>query len=847
MRGQLKIFYSYIAGAGKTYAMLEAAHQLLTSGRDVVIGYVEPHDRPDTIALMKDLEIIPPKEISYKGMVLKELDLTAILKRNPEFVLIDELAHTNIPGGLHAKRYQDVLEVLDAGISVYTTVNIQHLDSLHDIIEQITGIDVKETVPDYIFDSATQVELVDIESTELQARLQKGQIYDLSKVDTALQNFFTRKKLSALREVALRRGAQRLSEENLKNLMFSNEVILVCVSQYKSNERVIRTAARMAKAFGGRLQALYVESSAAEEMSTEEKNNLENNMKLAKSLGAEIVHVYGEDIGEQIVSYAKMTSVTKLVVGRSKKNIFNFRQNVVDYISEHSPDIDIHIIPNLYEAEEKGKRQKPEKKLNVHMVLICAFILILCGAVCQVIHNQLSSVMCFMIGLIVIAYLADRMVYPLVSSIIAIALYNFFGITPYYSFHITGSKNISSYLFMIVFTLFVSMLTSRLKRASVAAKKSSNRSAVMLNATQRLNKATTRKEVYGILQDIIRDLYKQEFYILSMDEIEKASYLSEKELGIIKWSVQNRHSAGRGTETLSDIDFTCFPIRVGNYVGGALCFRDMKLDSGQRNMIKAILAEAALSLNRFLLLESEENHRFTAEKERLKLVLLRGVSHDMRTPLAIIEGNSLLLKTSPTLTDSEKESLIQGIHTEATWMSQMVDNLLNLTKVTNESFQFNKHPEIMEDIIQTAIEKCKTRRGKRKIMFQENENSTVVNVDTDLMVQVLINLIDNAIKHTSDNGIIEVRLKKQDDIIVVSIEDDGEGIKPDILEYVFDDFLTTDTRNADANRGMGLGLGICKRIVEEHGGKMFAKNTGHGAEVGFCLKGDNHGTEDINH
>ena len=462
-RGHLKIFFGYAAGVGKTYAMLKAAHAAKRRGIDVVVGYVEPHPRPRTAALLKGLEILPNKQIPYHNIVLKEFDLDAVIKRKPQLVIVDELAHTNAEGCRHEKRYQDVEELLKAGIDVYTTVNVQHIESLNDMVASITGITVRERIPDRVFDNADQVELVDIEPEDLIERLHAGQIYLDTQAQKALTNFFSIENLTALREISLRRCADRVNKltesARIKSNSdyFTDEHILVCLSSSPTNAKIIRTASRMANAFKGTFTALFVETSDFPNMSEEDKKRLRDNIHLAEQLGATIETVYGDDVAFQITEFARLSGVSKIVVGRStakRKHIFA-KPTLTEKMLVLSPNLDIYVIPDKETVPYKIKKKQHYKWKFVPLDLIKS-ILVLCAATLIGYifdlfgFSEANIIIVYILGVLVTAVITTNRIYSLASSVISVFVFNFFFTYPRYTFHTYGLEYPATFIIMFV-------------------------------------------------------------------------------------------------------------------------------------------------------------------------------------------------------------------------------------------------------------------------------------------------------------------------------------------------------------------------------------------------------------
>lgn len=579
-RGRLKIFFGYAAGVGKTYAMLDAAKQEKAVGRDVVAGYIEPHDRPETMALLSGIELLAPRQIDYKGITLKEFDLDAGLMRRPDLILVDELAHTNAYGCRHKKRYQDVIELLDAGINVYTTVNVQHLESLHDIVASITHVQVGERIPDDVFDYASQVELVDIEPEELRHRLENGKIYHKDQADRAAIRFFTIENLSALREIALRRTADRVNREVIRERdaagkdYYTGEHVLVCLSPSPANARVIRTAARMAGAFHADFTAVLVETEDMKKSYSKIIRSMEANINLAKEFRANVITLYGDDIVQQIAGYARRNGISKIVIGRTvrKHNMLYLRPAIIDRLIEAVPNIDVYVIPDAC-ARECRKKKDPDKKRRIGMELLkTASILAVCTAASIGLGYYglgiINVAMIYMMGTMLAAYVTRDGWYGFLASAASVLLFDFFFTEPRYTLQADGSIYPYTFVSMLVCALVTSSMAARLKQVAVKSEAESGYMQILLSVNRNLRKGNTGEEILDICGRLVQNLLKRNIVIYDVrdgrtdrlkiypvSEAEDPRALtallsSPDEMAVAAWVYKNHHKAGAATDTL---------------------------------------------------------------------------------------------------------------------------------------------------------------------------------------------------------------------------------------------------------------------------------------------------------
>ncbi len=870
--GKLKIFLGYAAGVGKTYAMLSEAHAMRGEGVDVVAGYIEAHARPETTALLAGLEAIPPLEAAHKGVRLKEFDLDTALARKPRIILIDELAHTNAQTCRHKKRYQDVEELLRAGIDVYTTVNVQHIESLHDMVAAITGVSVRERIPDSVFDSADQVELVDIDPAELIWRLEKGKIYRAEQAERALNNFFTKEKLVALREIALRKTADRVNQaaaqaepQIREKDYYTREHILVCVSPSPTNAKVIRTAARMTSAFHGAFTALYVETSANRALPEKGQALLRDNMRLAEQLGAQVATVFGDDVSEQIAEYAKASRVSKIVMGRSgaKKGLLA-KVSYVDRLTALSPNMDVYIIPDAApNLAKKWTEYLHAPAISLADIAKTAAVLLLSTLVGLWFESlgfgEANMVTVYILGVLLTATLTRGRFCSVVSSIGSVLLFNYFFTEPRLTLQAYGAGYPAVFAIMLLAAIVTSSLTTRVKQQAGDAARKAMRTEVLLETNRKLQLAKGQTEILSATaRQLIRLLDRTViFYTATEDALSgpmifprdaepapagETDYLSGEERAVAEWVYKNNKHAGATTNTLSAAKCLYLAVRGSEgvlAVAGFALRKDAPLEAFEKNLTVAILGDCALALEKERSAESEREVSLQIRNEHLRANLLRAISHDLRTPLTSISGNAGILMTSAaSLAEPDKQELYAGIYDDAEWLINLVENLLSISRIDNGTLAIDQRPELMEDVIQEALRHINRGGAAYHIESSLEDDMLLAKMDARLIVQVLINIIDNAIKYTPPGSGIIISARKAETRVLIEIADDGPGIPEAAKPRLFDMFYTVDNARADGRRGLGLGLFLCKCIVGAHGGEIYVRdNAPHGTVFGFTLPG----------
>ena len=783
-RGRLKIFFGYAAGVGKTYAMLEAAHAAKEHGRDVVVGYIEPHTRPDTLALLDGLEQLPVREIPYKGITLREFDVDAALARKPGLILVDELAHTNAPGSRHAKRYRDVEELLHAGIDVFTTVNVQHLESLNDKVSATTEVVVQERIPDRIFDYASSVELVDLDPDDLVERLEGGKIYGAERAETALANFFSKKNLAYLRELALRRTADRLNRNLERGLGRAagdaGDDVLVHVSPSAGNATVIRAAARLAAAYHGTLTALVVEPVDDQKPSKEDARALHANVELAEELGAHVVTVYGDDLALQIAQYALSGTISKIVIGsseNSRKRTLPFlppRESVGSRLAKLSCTADVVVIADRHEARPTSSRPLTARFKPTRTDFAAAFLALVGATTLGLLLHEAGLASSTVLAVYLMAVLlgslkADSFFYSILVSPLAVVLFNYFFQMPRFTLTAYGLNYPFTFAFLFVTSMVVSSLTIRMRHEAQMNARKAYRTEVLLETEHRLQEAngvdsilsTTAEQVIKLLRTTVviyqvspsgRLLDPIPFASGNPDEdVTMTSLVGDDERAVAAWVAGNNKRAGKGTGTLMNTRCLYLSIRGKDTVVGVagIVLADEDLDAFEKNLLLVMLDECGQAVERERSAEDAHRIRLKAEQESLRANLLRSISHDLRTPLTSISGDaSILLSSADVLTDDKKRAIYTDIYEDALWLVNLVENLLVVTRLDNGTMTLKTEPELVEDVIREAFHHLNRKAALHDVRVEVDDPLLMAQMDGRLIMQVIINLVNNAVTYT---------------------------------------------------------------------------------------------------
>lgn len=852
--GRLKIFFGYAAGVGKTYAMLQAARTAQTQGIDVVVGYVEPHARPQTAALLQGLELLPPLQVAHRDITLNEFDLDAAIRRNPRLILVDELAHTNGTDCRHAKRYQDVLELLKAGIDVYTTVNVQHIESLNDIVASITGILVRERIPDRVFDHADQVELVDLEPAELIERLTEGKIYRENQAKKALGNFFSVENLVALREIALRRCADRVNRMAEKGRVaqgstyYTEEHVLVCLSSSPGNPKIIRTASRMADAFKGRFTALFVETPDFAVMSEENKSRLRSNIALARQLGATIETVYGDDVPVQIAEYARLSGVSKILVGRNnakRKNMLS-KPSLTERLTASAPNLDIYIIPDreqrIYKPRAAGREGFVFRPWDVVKSVGLLVMATLIGQVFYLLGFSAANIITiYILSVLMTAVTTSERLYSLVSSLISVLTFNFFFTEPRFTLNAYDPGYPVTFLIMFLAAFLTGSLAAKIKQNAKQSARTAYRTKVLLDTNQLLQKAKDADGIVSITANHLTKLLGKDvvFYgvegkelahpavFLTEEREAPSDYVADNERAVAAWVFKNNKHAGATTNTLGSARCLYLAVRVNNTVYGVvgIVIDHQPLDAFEHSIVLSMLGECALALENQKVSQEREAAAVLAKNEQLRANLLRSISHDLRTPLTSISGNAGILLSNEEAIDKEKrKALYTDIYDDSLWLINLVENLLSVTRIEDGSMSLKLSAELMEEVVAEAMAHINRKSVEHTILVEQTDEFIMARMDARLIVQVIINIVDNAIKYTHEHSEIKVRITKDRGMVTVAISDNGDGISEEAKEKIFDMFFTAATQIVDSRRSLGLGLALCKSIVNAHGGEISVKN-----------------------
>ena len=846
--GRLKIFFGYAAGVGKTYAMLEAAHQAQKEGVDVVVGYVEPHARPDTLALLEGLEVLSCREVDYRGIRLREFDLDGALARRPQLILVDELAHSNAPGCRHTKRYQDVEELLQAGINVYTTVNVQHLESLNDLVTSITGIVVNERIPDHVFDRANQVELVDIAPADLEKRLEEGKIYRQRQAKQALENFFTAENLTALREIAMRRTADQLNrtavQEKKGKAARAGDHILICLSSAPSNAKVIRTAARMAEAFHSGFTALFVQTPETKELSGENIKRLRSNLRLAEQLGAQIATVYGADPAEQIAEYARVSGITKIVMGRvnHRQHPWIGQKSLADRLIERT-DLDVYIIPDRQPLYKKpiGKLRKSRVRFSWRDAVVTLLCLAISTAVGFAFDwagfSESNIITIYILGVLVTAVSTSGHLYGAANSLLSVLAFNFFFTEPRFTLQADGPSYPVTFLIMLSSSIIASSLASRVKEQARMAAEKSYYTELLLGSSQKLQTIRTEWDCLRLTAEQLSRMFDRpviyalndadkelDFRIEPADEHTLLEKLSTEEIGVAKWVQKNNKHAGATTNTLPDSKWLFLSVRgtrgVMGIVGVPIAGYVVP-DAFEKNLMVALLGECGLSQERIRLGEERNQIALQTQRESLQANLLRAVSHDLRTPLTNINGSvGILMGKDQTLKPEVREQLYTAIDDDTNWLINMTENLLAATQLETDRTKLKTAPELLEDLFQSAVRQLDRRARDHHISVDLEDQTLMASMNAGMIQRVIINMMNNAIQYTPKDSHIILSGTRRKDWVEISVSDDGPGIPDEAKKHLFDLFYTAEQGKPDSKRGLGLGLHLCQSIVNAHGGTI---------------------------
>jgi len=853
--GALRIFVGAAPGVGKTYAMLQAAQARKADGTDVVIGVVETHGRKETEALVGGLEVVPRQRIEYKGQWLEEMDLDGLLKRNPGIAIVDELAHTNAPGSRHPKRYQDVLELLENGISVYTAVNVQHIEGLNDVVAQITHVRVREIVPDAVFDRADAVELIDLPPDDLIQRLKEGQVYVPDQAQRALEQFFSPANLTALRELALRRTAERVDDQLLTQMQAraipgpwaAGERVLVCVSEDPRAAGLVRYAKRLADRLHVPWTGLYVESRRSLQLTEDQRDRLADTMRLVETLGGEPVTIPDSDrrIADNVVGFAQANNIAHIIIGKSTRTPWfeMLHGSVVHELVRKAGNISVHVIAgNLDDAGPVSRSVNAaaaprQIQLRLYLgALVAVAVALGAGLLIEPWLGYESANLVFLTAVVGVA--ARFGLGPsLLASVAASLCYNFFFLPPIFTFTITDPTNVAAFFFFIVMAVIVSNVAARSRTLAVAATARARTTDQLYAFSRKLAGIGTLDDALWAMAYQIASMLKVRVVLLLPSEsgaleVQGAyppeDFLDEADLAAARWAFQSNRSAGRGADTLPGAKRLFLPMRTDRGVLGVIGIDSDRQGAiftpDQRRLLDALINQGTVAIERVRLVEDMQSVRQTIEAEKLRSALLTSISHDLKTPLAAVLGAAGALRgLEANLSHEEKDDLIGTIIDESERLNRFIANLLDMTRLESGAVLPNKALQDLNEIVGSALRRAEKILASHKVDLDLASDLPMLALDAVLTEQALFNLLDNAAKYAASGSTIRLRGWRDGDAELLQIIDEGVGIPVDDLERIFDKFYRT--RKADQVRaGTGLGLAISRGFIEAMGGTIVAAN-----------------------
>ena len=855
-RGRLRIFFGSSAGVGKTYAMLEAARSAATSGTEVVLGYIEPHGRLETERLMEGLERLPTLQVRYRDIVRHELDLDAALRRKPAILLVDELAHSNIVGGepapRHPKRWQDIEELLQAGINVWTTVNIQHLESLNDLVAQITGIRQRETVPDRIFDEADDVELIDLPPDDLLARLHAGKVYVPHEVRTAVDRFFRKPNLMALRELALRRTADRVEaaaraslEERAPRARFARDRILVALGPDPQAEQLVRAGKRMADALDADWTAVYVETPALMRLSDAQRDRRIDMLQLAESLGAETVTLSGPTAAETLLEYASTRQVTRVIVGAPKRHGWRalLRPSAATELVRRARGFDVVTVaaPERLEAASKGtvlaapESRQPVRWSRYGWALVISVVCTALAAVMAPGFELSNLVMLYLLGVTVAGLRLGRGP-SVATAILNVAAFDFFFVPPHFTFAVSDVQYLVTFGVMLTIALVIATLVASVRQQTRVAGARERRTALLYAMSRELAAARSTSSMASIAIKHVAEVFDCQAVILLPDASGKLAYPRDPavprafrgaDLAVAQWVTDHGRRAGLGSDTLAAAPALYLPLGDSERMLGVLAVLPSNprrvLLPEQRHLLETFAGQIGIALERARLAEEAEVVRIAGERESLRNTLLASISHDLRTPLAVMAGaGSTLAEHGDAIDEATRKSLARSIETKAREMSDVISNVLDLMRFESGETALRRDWESLDDLVGAALHRAEERLSRHPVELRLPADLPSVYVDASLIVQLFTNLFDNAAKYTPPGTRISVSGVADDAFLHVTVDDEGPGLPAGDPARLFDKFQRGGAEGTIV--GVGLGLAICRAIIHAHGGTISARN-----------------------
>jgi two-component system sensor histidine kinase KdpD len=870
-RGRLKIFFGAAAGVGKTYAMLLAARERRAENIDIIVGLVETHGRKETAILLEGLEVLPPKQIDYRGTTLQEFDLDAALKRKPSVILVDELAHTNAQGCRHPKRWQDIEELLDAGIDVYTALNVQHLESLNDDISQISGIRVWETVPDTVFEEANEIELVDLPPDELLDRLKDGKVYLPQQAQEAVKHFFRKGNLIALRELALRQTANQVDAQMLdyrddnaiREIWQVNERIMVCIGPNALAERLVRAGKRFATSLRAQWLVVYVETPELQRLPAEKRDGVLRILRLAEQLGAETATLSAPDMSVALIKFSNERNVTKIVMGKPTRRGWKrlLLGSVVDELISDAHNINLYLLGSpRYERGDSGDRSElslyrknplpglsgrlsSRKKGTLGYVWAVA-VIVASTALAYLMFGRFelaNLVMIFLLGVVFIAMRFGRGP-SIFASLLGVAIFDFLFVTPYFSFSVSDSQYLVTLLAMLTVAILISNLMANVRSQAKVAGHRERRATVLYAMSRDLTASQSEDEIVRAAVHHLYSEFGSRNVILFPDANGRIIYptgeampksLHAADLSVAQWVFDHNEIAGQGTHTLPGAEAIYFPLSNKENVLGVLVLLPVNLRRvflpEQQKLLETFLGQIAQAITRVRLTEQARKTQVEMEAERLRNSLLSSISHDLRTPLATIVGSASTLMEEDALKAQDKLELSRAIYDEGLRMSSLVNNILDMARLDAGTIELNKQWYPLEEIIGAVLTLLQKRLAGRLVTVKLPPGTPMIYVDAVMIEQVLINLLENILRYTPESSPVEIMAEVSSFAVEISVADQGPGIPKGLEKKLFEKFYRV--RHEAAQSGVGLGLAICKAVIEAHGGSIQAQNRPTGGAV----------------
>ncbi|WP_343711306.1 two-component system sensor histidine kinase KdpD [Kosakonia radicincitans] len=857
-RGKLKVFFGACAGVGKTFAMLQEAQRLRAQGLDILVGVVETHGRKETAALLEGLATLPPRRIAHRGRLIQEFSLDDALARRPALILMDELAHSNAPGSRHPKRWQDVEELLEAGINVFTTVNVQHLESLNDVVSGVTGIQVRETVPDPFFDNADEVVLVDLPPDDLRQRLHEGKVYIGGQAERAIEHFFRKGNLIALRELALRRTADRVDDQmrawrdrqGEEKVWHTRDAILLCVGHGAGNEKLIRTAARLAAKLGSVWHAVYVETPSLHKLPEPQRRAILSALHLAQELGAETATLSDPAEEKAILRYAREHNLGKIIIGRRNKHRWWNPESFADKLARRAPDLDLVIIA-LDDAPAALPSRAGDTRPLIERWRVqlkgCAVALALCAAITLIASQWLTAfdaanlVMIYLLGVVLVALFYGR--WPSAfATVINVISFDLFFIAPRGTLAVSDVQYLLTFGVMMTVGLVIGNLTAGVRYQARVARYREQRTRHLYEMSKALAVGRNNKDIAVTSETFIQSTFDARSKLLLPDShgqlkaVTQTHGMTPWDDAIARWSFDKGQPAGAGTDTLPGVPYQILPLKSDQKTHGLLIVEPANLRQlmipEQQRLLETFTLLVASALERQALATSEEQARLASERESIRNSLLAALSHDLRTPLTVLFGQAEILTLDLASEGSSHAPQANEIRQHVLNTTRLVNNLLDMARIQSGGFNLKKEWLTLEEVVGSALRTLEPGLGGRHINLALPDPLMLVHVDGPLFERVLINLLENAVKYAGQRAEIGITAHETPQQLMLDVWDNGPGIPAGQEQAIFDKFARGTKESAIP--GVGLGLAICQAIVEVHGGTISARNRPQGGAL-FCV------------